>query len=258
MLLSSPLGIDIYDCLISIWFFIRTRFKRKLSVSGQHLERDGQNILILVPHFDDEILGAYFFLQQESPRNRIDLLYITDGSNCQTNQFYPDIQYSRKQESLMALRGLILGSIKYLSLKDGSLENYTGVLDSSLLIEIKTQNYNLVLSPAPNDRTPDHHVLALSAVKATEGNENCRLLFYRSTWQTFPLNMSKYLYTGDLKEKSKAIRFFRSQRNIPLLNTLLFSTNEWKGAAPAEGFIDYTSWKKVAPQHVVTNMLRFK
>jgi LmbE family N-acetylglucosaminyl deacetylase len=256
-LLSNRVFIRYYDFLIVVLFQIRSiRFKSAQPAKLKELNKVGLKILLLAPHYDDEILGAFCLLHKEHERQDIDLAYITDGKNCHTSPFYQHIEEVRRKESAMALKGIHFSNKTFLSFPDGSLHKFSLELEEWLEQHIIKHRYNILLAPAPDDRTPDHHVLSLSCLKITEHYPEVDLFFYRSTWSTFPICSADLIYSSPLKKKYNALRQFSSQNNIPLINTLIYSLWETKSSQVTEGFIHRDNYFRLRPQFEIRNMLK--
>lgn len=255
ILFSNLFLVRVYARVMRVFFYCSMLISsnRNRRIGERQLDYEGQKILFLVPHFDDEILGGYFFLKNNTT-HIVDILYVTDGSNCLSSKFISNVIEVRKRESLAASRNLQVNQINYLDFKDGSLLNNITELESEFIRHLRSGQYDLVLSPSPDDKTPDHRAIALAAGEATN-MAGGTLLFYRSTWCTFPIEKANYLYVGNWKEKARALMHFKSQANIPLLNTLLYTKHE-TGDGGVEGFITSETYFKVRSHFCVSNMLQ--
>ena len=223
------------------------------------LAESNQRILLCLPHQDDEVLGSFFFLQQEAVRQHIDLLYITKGNRCKTASLYSDITSVRMLESIKALEGIPIRNRYQWDFEDSQLKESRAKLTQRLETLLSVERYDLVLSTAPNDLTPDHIILGDVLLKL---GQTGRLLFYRSTWATFGIHDADYIYTGDVAQKQPALNVFLSQSHMPLLMTLLYSAIESHRAggafAPVELFIDATKFLNTTATHSPTELLRWK
>ena len=62
----------------------------------------------------------------------------------------------------------------------------------------------------------------------TNTRANEKLVWYRSTWLTFPLIAADFIATGSAKKKNRALRCFMSQWKMALGNVISFSALEAK------------------------------
>ena len=172
------------------------------------------DIAILVPHPDDEIIGCFHFIEKIGPATPIDLIYVTEESSVK-------IASLRRGESIKASRELTLQQQIWWSFPDGNLYKHRDDLKNQLSM-IKNK-YKLILCPAPSDRTPDHGVLAEEAYREISPE---KLLWYRSTWWTFPIYAADVVIIGQAQKKQAALRCFISQNKLALQNTISASAFE--------------------------------
>ena len=171
-------------------------------------------ICILVPHADDEIIGCFHLLQKLGFLAPIDLIYVTEDR-------LPEVAKVRRAESAAATASLAVRERISWSYPDGSLAVHREDLRRRLLDV--GERYSLILCLAPSDRTQDHAVLAAEAYDLISSD---KLLWYRSTWLTFPLHVADFIAEGDARAKRQALRFFRSQKKLALQNVVSLSTLE--------------------------------
>jgi LmbE family N-acetylglucosaminyl deacetylase len=256
VIFSHPVLIKSYALFNSFNFILQLQFlKMNGNFIDKHLEKEGLKILMLIPHYDDEVLGAFNLLQMEHSRQMIDILYLTDGKGCLTRRFIPNIQEVRKKESEQALANIKIRKTTHCSLPDGKLSDHSAKLEAILEKELKENKYDLVLTTAPSDRTPDHIILSEATEKVLKNDLHTKILYYRSTWSTFPIQCASYIYTGPLKKKKEALANFKSQKFIPLFYTLLFSMREAGTSFPVEGFIHREYYHLHREKFEVVNML---
>ncbi|WP_165877104.1 PIG-L deacetylase family protein [Acetobacteroides hydrogenigenes] len=141
--------------------FIPNKIKR-LEFCKELTFSNTDKVLILVPHFDDEILACsgliYYCLKSGIDLN---ILYISDGARGGVKNCKSDFLYSKKrsQESILALNDLKSNnnwlSINYLDIPDQQISNrIRDVLDAVSKIE-----FNAIFVPYSNDPHPDHKSL---------------------------------------------------------------------------------------------------
>jgi len=189
-------------------------------------------ILIVAPHMDDEALACGGLIARLSQKERIHIVYATDGMQSPkpvlpmrfTDSF--DLAQFRMQEAIAAMGflGIAPSNIRFLGLPDGELAHHKQALTSLLKEEIKHVNPENILVPFRYDRHPDH--IALNHV-ATNLYQHCKLKFtlieyfvyYR--WRLLPGgDVRRYVppssiiqvdITSVSERKRAALDFFKSQ-----------------------------------------------
>jgi len=180
-----------------------------------------RTVAILVPHPDDEVIGCYHLINEIGKSVAIDLYYVTDGVAGGVQESF-SLSDHRIAESGYATAGLPIRNRQYWHFPDGKLGRLRDELCKHLGM---LGEYDLVLCPSPTDLTPDHAALADAALLAVNLDI---LLWYRSTWLTFPLSASDFSICGDALQKSRAMRCFISQGDLALGNTITLSGVEAK------------------------------
>lgn len=176
---------------------------------------------ILVPHPDDEVIGCYHFINEIGKSVAVDLYYVTDGGAGGIHGGDVLVE-QRAAESNRAIEGLPIRKRDWWGFPDGKLDDHRVALQQRLAA---LGEYDLVLCPAPTDITPDHAVLADVTLLAVNIE---KLLWYRSTWLTFPLWISDFAIGGEASQKRKALKCFFSQSHLALGNTITLSEIESK------------------------------
>lgn len=189
-------------------------------------------LLIAIPHMDDGILAAGGVIAALPDKERIHVVYATDGMGSPEpilpwrDQISSNLGQIRMQEARDAMRslGVRQNQIHFLALPDGRLSRHNKELQRMLegyIVEIKPQT---ILLPFRYDRHPDHlainHVLTTAA---NDGRYRGRLIeyFVYHHWRLLPGgDVRNYIRpelllevdTGDVsKDKRRALQFFRSQ-----------------------------------------------
>ena len=195
------------------------RFKTAIDVIAEG------DIAILVPHPDDEIIGCFHFINSIGDHSPIDLHYVTDGSSGGRIGSTATHILRRKNESLSASSKLTIRKRQYWGFEDAELKASKDRLYLTLSAIVTSKNYKYILCPAPNDLTEDHRIIAENVLKICNPSQ---LIWYRSTWLTYPLHDSDFISTGSEKDKIDALRSFKSQSSLALLNSVRSSTCEAK------------------------------
>ncbi|MCS7064110.1 MAG: PIG-L family deacetylase [Methylacidiphilales bacterium] len=194
---------------------VRCVYKHKHNQQDRNINiPDINNVAILVPHPDDEIIGLYHFMELIHNKAEITLFYLTDSSDI-------NLAKKRRFESQRAIASLNVRQRIYCGLPDGRLQHHKDSL-IKLLHNLST-DYDIVLSPTPNDVTPDHQVIGQLAYEIIPHNS---LIWYRSTWWTFTIKEADFVVTGNANSKLNALRHFRTQSNLALRNTVILSAIE--------------------------------
>jgi LmbE family N-acetylglucosaminyl deacetylase len=197
--------------------FIPARKKITAVLDNSILKLTSEDVVaVLIPHFDDEIIGCFHFIESLTTQLSIDLYYITKPLSS-------EIANTRFAESSIATSNLLVRDRFWWHYPEGNLDENRNSLRQSLS-ELKNR-YSIVLSPSPNDITPDHEVLAKVVLEVIPWE---KLLWYRSTWLTFPLHMADFVVVGDSGRKRSALRCFKSQDKLALQNVVSLSGLESK------------------------------
>ena len=212
---TNHLKVALVELLVAMWACVVST-SRSASELNNTCFFQGKSIAILVPHSDDEIIGCFHFIDKFGGKNCIDLIYVTDARD-------PRLAEIRKNESFKATKILPINKRVWWHLQDGSLQESSDRI-KRLLSQVN-DDYDIVLSPAINDKTSDHAIVGKEAFDVIEIS---KLLWYRSTWLTFPLRASDIIIEGNSSKKRQALRCFKSQSNMALMNVVHFSKVEAK------------------------------
>lgn len=189
-----------------------------------------KRILIIAPHNDDEVIGCWFLMRKLSARAKITVAVAT------AHVKRPDLAETRRAETREALSRAGISDIQYWKIPDNCADCCDDKIDNNL--RSANSQWDYILCPAPNDRTPDHGAIAKRACLTIADH---KLIWYRSTWWTFTGRNADFSVEGSFADKKSAIELFKSQRNIALLRTLHLSLVEnllrGKMPRPAELFL---------------------
>jgi LmbE family N-acetylglucosaminyl deacetylase len=144
-------------------------------------------IVIIAPHMDDETLACGGLIAKLPDKNRIHIIYATDGMQSPApiipgkDEISPDLGKVRMQESTnaMLLLGLPMQNLHFLSLPEAKLSENTATLKQALLEKLNTIKPEYIFLPFRYDRHPDH--LAVNHVVASALNQgifNSQLIEY--------------------------------------------------------------------------------
>jgi LmbE family N-acetylglucosaminyl deacetylase len=163
-------------------------------------------ILILAPHMDDEALACGGLIARLSHKERIHIIYATDGMKSPApilpgiDSISPDLGEVRVQESIGAMKflGVPEQNLQFLRLPEANLKKNVSVLADLVMKSIKSINPDIILIPFRYDRHPDH--LAINRVITQACHQGwCQaklieyFVYYR--WRLLP--------TGDIRSYIK-------------------------------------------------------
>ena len=178
------------------------------------LHKPASKICLLIPHPDDEIVGCFHFIERLGSTTTIDLIYVT-------KELSTEVANKRFRESSKATEVFVINNYLQWDFPDGNLINHRASLIQRMT-ELQGK-YDLILCPAPNDKTTDHAVLAQVAYNQIPLS---KLLWYRSTWLTFPLRDADFVIEGRASKKRTALRHYKTQSKLALQNVVSLSTLE--------------------------------
>jgi LmbE family N-acetylglucosaminyl deacetylase/flagellar biosynthesis regulator FlaF len=115
-------------------------------------------VLVVAPHYDDEVLGCGGLLAALARQGAaVRVLFLSDGSGgveeIENRAGYAD---RRRAESSPALAALGIAGAEHLGLPDGSLAHHLPVLESALRRSLLSLRPELLLVPSPLEATSDH------------------------------------------------------------------------------------------------------
>jgi len=189
-------------------------------------------ILIVVPHMDDEMLACGGLMALLPDKERIHLIYTTDGMKSPApivpwrDVITPDLGETRIREAQAALRslGIPAANAHFLRLPEARLQRHKAALRRSLIELIERLQPATIFMPFRYDRHPDH--LAINHVLTAVHNQNLwqgqlieYFVYYR--WRLLPgRDVRRYVEPQHLLEvnteavtaqKREALNYFRSQ-----------------------------------------------
>ncbi|MDP2431212.1 MAG: glycosyltransferase [Pseudomonadota bacterium] len=192
----------------------------------------GQRVLVVAPHFDDEVLGCGGALAlHRAAGDAVRVLYLSDGANSGAPGYGRErLMRLRRRESERALDHLGGGELRLLGLPDGGLAEVADLAER-LRAEIADWNADLVYAPHPQESHPDH-AAAGRAVLAAVGGRELRLY---EVWTPLP----KVDLVADigpvLENKRAAIAEFHSQLAYFDYGHALLALNRHRGLALGRG-----------------------
>lgn len=131
----------------------------RIAPPGETSSVVGKRVLVLSPHYDDEVLGCGGLVAQLSRAGgRVRTLFLTDGSGGDQVEAAARESYGRRRrrEAEAAAEVLGVAELGHLDLPDGGLEQRLDVLIEALTAQLDEVAPDLVLAPSPLEVTTDH------------------------------------------------------------------------------------------------------
>jgi LmbE family N-acetylglucosaminyl deacetylase len=192
-------------------------------------------IVIVAPHMDDEALACGGLIAKLPDKNRIHIIYATDGMKSPApiipgrDEISPDLGKVRMNESTQAMKllGVPEQNLHFLCLPEAQLREIRAALQKALREKLKKLAPQHILVPFRYDRHLDHLAVNHIVVSAIEqGIVKAQLIeyfvYYR--WRLLPKgDIRKYikpqfLFTLDIsdvaKQKRDSLDCFASQTTI--------------------------------------------
>jgi LmbE family N-acetylglucosaminyl deacetylase len=192
-------------------------------------------IVIVAPHMDDEALACGGLIAKLPDKNRIHIIYATDGMKSPApiipgrDEISPDLGKVRMNESTQAMKllGVPEQNLHFLCLPEAQLREIRAALQKALREKLKKLAPQHILVPFRYDRHLDHLAVNHIVVSAIEqGIIKAQLIeyfvYYR--WRLLPKRdirkyiRPQYLFTLDIsdvaKQKRRSLDCFASQTTI--------------------------------------------
>lgn len=138
-----------------------------------------RRVLIVVPHPDDESIGAGGLLARLAARGvRLDAVLVTDGEATIGSRLTPEETARRRRAEFVAACATLGARVHAtLALPDGTVTDHHPALVSALVDALRVVGPDLVLAPWPLEAHPDHRAtlrataeaLSTAATSAREG-----------------------------------------------------------------------------------------
>jgi LmbE family N-acetylglucosaminyl deacetylase len=189
-------------------------------------------ILIAIPHMDDGVLACGGTLASLPQKERVHLVYATDGMGSPApvlpwrDSISPDLGRVRKEEARAAMGylGIPEGNLNFLDLPDGRLHRHAGALDRALTDLIDQFQPSHVFIPFRYDRHTDHLALNRAVTRTLQKglfSTNLVEYFVYYRWRLLPRgDVRAYVHPRHLltvpidavtDRKRAALEHFRSQ-----------------------------------------------
>src|SRR5688572_29363366 len=189
-------------------------------------------IVLAVPHMDDEVLACGGTLARLPQKDRIHLIYATDGSRSPApvlpvmDAAGPQLGFMRMQESRTALEilGVPSRNLHFLGFPEARLRDFRKKFSEAFLELVKKIQPDHILAPFRYDRHPDHLVVnraTTEALRCDAVRAKLSEYFVYHRWRLIPGGDirkyvdSRHLVRIDIKNESaikrQALNCFKSQ-----------------------------------------------
>ncbi len=130
------------------------------SLPGRCDEIEARRVLVLAPHFDDEILGCGgLLLALREQGADVHILFLTDGGwlppEAAVDAAAGAAYRARRQAEARTVAGELGATVEELGLPDGALAQHAGELEAALR-QALAAGHDLVLLPSPLEVSRDH------------------------------------------------------------------------------------------------------
>jgi LmbE family N-acetylglucosaminyl deacetylase len=199
------------------------------------LQRLTGKIVIVAPHMDDEALACGGLIAQLPHKDKVHILYATDGMKSPAPIFpgrdktSPNLGKTRMQESIEAMKllGVPEHNLHFLCLPEAQLKNHLSSLRHLLRSKLRKIAPEQIFVPFRYDRHPDHLAVNHTVVSELEqGTVQAQLIeyfvYYR--WRLLPRRdirkyiKPEYLFQLNIsnvaQRKRRALNCFTSQTTI--------------------------------------------
>ena len=210
------------------------------------LQRLTGKIVIVAPHMDDEALACGGLIAKLPHRDRVHIIYATDGMKSPApiipgrDKISPDLGKNRMRESIEAMKilGVPAQNLHFLCLPEAQLKKHISTLRSLLSVAIRriAPTHNFV--PFRNDRHPDHLAVNHAVISGLQESGQLIEYFVYYRWRLMPKrDIRKYIRPELLfkleiedvaQQKRQALDCFTSQTTMyypwqtrPILSSIL-------------------------------------
>lgn len=180
---------------------------------------EGERVLVIAPHPDDEVIGCGGALARLArERREVHVLVLTDGAAGVDRPSPGDVE-KRERESRAGLAILGVRPPEFLRLPDRQLGDHSAEVAEAIRQRLDRLRPDLLLVPSPLDLHPDHHAVAdLVTELFPTGSELSRwmgpgrIAFYETSQTLRPNTLVDITELAELK--FTAIRAHQSQQQI--------------------------------------------
>lgn len=191
---------------------------------------NGQVVLVLSPHPDDEALGCGGTVRAHvAAGGRVKLVFVTSGERGAPGPTGEDTVMIREAESAAAAQILGVTDLEFWRAPDGALTRCRG-LTSRILGVLAGFGPEIVYAPHRAELHPDHRAVGRAAVRAAEATGPHRpVVRLFEVWTP----MAEFAWVHDISEhihtKRQAIAAYRSQLALGRMDDALVGLARYRG-----------------------------
>ncbi|RKD76500.1 LmbE family N-acetylglucosaminyl deacetylase [Sinobaca qinghaiensis] len=192
--------------------FLKRYYASKLPLCSM---KENENIVVMVPHVDDETIGLGGTIRAHVESNsRVHVVLVTDGSQSVSDLTADELKAERRREMEKVKKVLGIQQVSYLDLKDGGIVP-TEASNSRLKGILETEQPDIIYTNTFIDAHPDHtntSLMLADMLQTVHLQKKPVIRLYEINCPIPPefincvVNVSK-----TMKYKKKAITIFSSQ-----------------------------------------------
>jgi LmbE family N-acetylglucosaminyl deacetylase len=156
-----------------------------------------ESVLVLAPHYDDEVLGCGGLIGDLTARGTpVRVLFATDGSGGVETVEDPAAYAAQRQEEAEAAAAVLgLSGVEHLGLPDGALRSAGDALREAIAVALREHRPDLLLLPGPLEVTADHRAVfdaVFALAHASRPGDELREILDRVTFLLYEVNHPAY------------------------------------------------------------------
>ncbi len=229
----------------SLYRHIRIHIIRLLAfILGKKIDVEGNNVLIVAPHPDDEVFGSAGLIQQLiNQQKKVSVIILTRGENSLQKWDKDEITSAREEMAIQAA-SLLKHDLYWADMEDGNIRNS----DTQKLFElIENINPDVIFVPHYLEGWSDHEATEKIVFNWTNGNKKKIKLYYYCVWFWFSMPYSKFNQVQWKKARTLSMNETDYQNKKRAINIYLEKKTSfgqpYSGVLPKE-FLYANSWNK--------------
>ncbi len=211
---------------------------------------EGKRIVAFAPHCDDEALGCGGVLYKHAQKGcQITAVFMTDGSQCETDLSKENIVQLRKEEANQAANIIGINRCIFMDFPDRELRHNSESVQKTESV-LKELNPDTVYIPFYLDNHPDHKASAAICLEALTLYPVANMFFYE-VWTAMIPNQIVNI-DNSIHKKMEAISVYKSQKGIDRLGEQIKALNKFRSIGGNEGFEYAEAFYKISadePKH---------
>jgi LmbE family N-acetylglucosaminyl deacetylase len=224
-----------------------------------------RRILVLAPHFDDEVFGCGGLLAQSAAGGAvIKVLYLTDSSGgSEVTENREEYGAQRRAEAQRGLDILGIGELEVLTIPDGALAASIDAAADEIRRAIADHRPDLLLSVSPCEITADHQAAFASLHRALSGLRGgtdldeimagCRILLYEVNHPLYPNVLVDV--SGQIEVLTSAINAHKSQLELHNYREAALGMRHYRALSLPATVDAAEGYREIRPADLVTHGL---